>query len=440
MEILNPTKQRLEEIEQEINELKRKEADLREKWEFEKSVIQHIQKLKSDIEAARMDAENYEREGNLEKVAEIRYSKLYELERQLKEANEEYNRIQEHGSMLRQEVGSEEIAEIVSKWTGIPVSRMVESEREKIANIAHRLHERVIGQEIAVETVSNAILRSRAGLQDSNKPIGSFLFIGPTGVGKTELARSLAQFLFDDETAMVRIDMSEYMEKFSVSRLIGAPPGYVGYEEGGQLTEAVRRRPYSVVLLDEIEKAHPEIFNVLLQVLDDGRLTDGKGRTVNFRNSIIIMTSNIGTDIIQEKFSQVKPEEYDYIYEDVENDIRKLLIGVMRPEFLNRIDNIVLFKPLTKYEIIDITKLQLNYLKQKLAEQKIEIEITDKAIEHIADIGYDPSYGARPLKRAIERYLTNPLAKDIITGKFAPNDKISVGVNSQGDFYFEKIN
>jgi len=439
MEILNPTKQRLEEIEKEIEELKVKEANLRQKWEFEKSVIQRIQKLKSDIESARLDAENYERQGNLEKVAEIRYSKLYELERQLKEANEEYNRIQEQGSMLRQEVGAEEIAEIVSKWTGIPVSRMVESEREKIANIEHRLHERVIGQDIAVETVSNAIIRSRAGLQDSNKPIGSFLFIGPTGVGKTELARSLAQFLFDDENAMVRIDMSEYMEKFSVSRLIGAPPGYVGYEEGGQLTEAIRRRPYSVVLLDEIEKAHSDVFNLLLQVLDDGRLTDGKGRTVNFRNTIIIMTSNIGTDIIQEKFSQVKPEEYDYIYEEVENDVRRLLVQSLRPEFLNRIDNIVLFKPLTKYEIIEIARLQLNNLKAKLKEQKIELDISDAAIEKIAEIGYDPAYGARPLKRAIERYLTNPLSKDIISGKFTVSDKISIGINSQGDFYFEKI-
>ncbi|HOV92802.1 MAG TPA: AAA family ATPase [Candidatus Kapabacteria bacterium] len=439
MEILNPTKQRLEEIEKEIEELKKKEAELRQKWEYEKSVIQRIQKLKSDIEAARLEAENFEREGNLEKVAEIRYSKLYELERQLKEANEEYEKIQEQGSMLRQEVGAEEIAEIVSKWTGIPVSRMVESEREKIANIEHRLHERVIGQDIAVETVSNAILRSRAGLQESNKPIGSFLFIGPTGVGKTELARSLAQFLFDDENAMVRIDMSEYMEKFSVSRLIGAPPGYVGYEEGGQLTEAVRRRPYSVVLLDEIEKAHTDVFNVLLQVLDDGRLTDGKGRTVNFRNTIIIMTSNIGTDIIQEKFLQVKPEEYDYIYEEVENEVRKLLTEVLRPEFLNRIDNIVLFKPLTKYEIIEIAKLQLDYLKKRLEEQKIDIEFSDAAIKRIAEIGYDPNYGARPLKRAIERYLTNPLAKEIIRGKFTQADKILVGINSQGDFYFEKV-
>lgn len=439
MEILNPTKQRLEEIEKEIEELKVKEANLRQKWEFEKSVIQRIQKLKSDIESARLDAENYERQGNLEKVAEIRYSKLYELERQLKEANEEYNRIQEHGSMLRQEVGTEEIAEIVSKWTGIPVSRMVESEREKIANIEHRLHERVVGQDIAVETVSNAIIRSRAGLQDSNKPIGSFLFIGPTGVGKTELARSLAQFLFDDENAMVRIDMSEYMEKFSVSRLIGAPPGYVGYEEGGQLTEAIRRRPYSVVLLDEIEKAHSDVFNLLLQVLDDGRLTDGKSRTVNFRNTIIIMTSNIGTDIIQEKFSQVKPEEYDYIYEEVENDVSRLLVQSLRPEFLNRIDNIVLFKPLTKYEIIEIARLQLNNLKAKLKDQKIELDISDAAIEKIAEIGYDPAYGARPLKRAIERYLTNPLSKDIISGKFTLSDKISIGINSQGDFYFEKI-
>ena len=438
MEILNPTRQRLEEIDEEISELKKKEANLREKWEFEKSVIQKIQNLKAEIESSRLQAENYEREGNLEKVAEIRYSKLYELEKQLKEASEQYEKIQKNGSMLRQEVGEEEIAEIVSKWTGIPVARMVESERVKIANIEQRLHERVIGQNIAVEKVSNAIIRSRAGLQDSNKPIGTFLFIGPTGVGKTELARSLATFLFDNESAIVRIDMSEYMEKFSVSRLIGAPPGYVGYEEGGQLTEAVRRRPYSVVLLDEIEKAHTDVFNVLLQVLDDGRLTDGKGRTVNFRNTIIIMTSNIGTDIIQEKFSLVRPEEYDYVYDEVESEVLKILQGILRPEFLNRIDDIVLFKPLTKDEIVEIAKLQVDILKKRLEDEKINLEITNDAIERIAELGYDPNFGARPLKRAIERYITNPLAKDIISGKFIINDKITLGVNSKGDFYFEK--
>ena len=438
MEILNPTRQRLEEIDEEIGELKKKEANLREKWEFEKSVIQKIQNLKAEIESSRLQAENYEREGNLEKVAEIRYSKLYELEKQLKEASEQYEKIQKNGSMLRQEVGEEEIAEIVSKWTGIPVARMVESERVKIANIEQRLHERVIGQNIAVEKVSNAIIRSRAGLQDSNKPIGTFLFIGPTGVGKTELARSLATFLFDNESAIVRIDMSEYMEKFSVSRLIGAPPGYVGYEEGGQLTEAVRRRPYSVVLLDEIEKAHTDVFNVLLQVLDDGRLTDGKGRTVNFRNTIIIMTSNIGTDIIQEKFSLVRPEEYDYVYDEVESEVLKILQGILRPEFLNRIDDIVLFKPLTKDEIVEIAKLQVDILKKRLEDEKINLEITNDAIERIAELGYDPNFGARPLKRAIERYITNPLAKDIISGKFIINDKITLGVNSKGDFYFEK--
>jgi ATP-dependent Clp protease ATP-binding subunit ClpB len=438
MEILNPTRQRLEEIDEEIGELKKKEANLREKWEFEKSVIQKIQNLKAEIESSRLQAENYEREGNLEKVAEIRYSKLYELEKQLKEASEQYEKIQKNGSMLRQEVGEEEIAEIVSKWTGIPVARMVESERVKIANIEQRLHERVVGQDIAVEKVANAIIRSRAGLQDSNKPIGTFLFIGPTGVGKTELARSLATFLFDNESAIVRIDMSEYMEKFSVSRLIGAPPGYVGYEEGGQLTEAVRRRPYSVVLLDEIEKAHTDVFNVLLQVLDDGRLTDGKGRTVNFRNTIIIMTSNIGTDIIQEKFSLVRPEEYDYVYDEVESEVLKILQGILRLEFLNRIDDIVLFKPLTKDEIVEIAKLQVDILKKRLEDEKINLEITNDAIERIAELGYDPNFGARPLKRAIERYITNPLAKDIISGKFIINDKITLGVNSKGDFYFEK--
>ncbi|MCA1917821.1 MAG: AAA family ATPase [Flavobacterium piscis] len=429
-------KERLNEIEAEIQELKVKEKELRERWLTEKSIIKKIQDLKAEIENIKNLAETYEREGNLEKVAEIRYGKLYKLQQELKETTENLQSLQSTGSMLKEEVTEEEIAEVLSKWTGIPVSKMLETERMKIVKMEERLHQRVIGQDIAVERVSNSIRRSRAGLQDPARPIGSFLFIGPTGVGKTELARSLAEFLFDNENSVIRIDMSEYMEKFSVSRLIGAPPGYVGYEEGGQLTEAVRRHPYSVVLLDEIEKANIEVFNILLQVLDDGRLTDGKGRTVNFRNTIIIMTSNIGTDIIQDRFSKVSENNYDTIYPEVQKEINTLLQRHFRPEFINRIDEVVLFKPLTKSEIAQIAKIHLNKLVDSLSKNNISLTYTNKVLDAISEIGYDPIFGARPLKRAIQKHITDSLAKQILEGKFAPGQTIVLDVNDFGNFSF----
>lgn len=429
--------ERLNEIESEIKELKAKEIELRERWQTEKSIIKKIQDLKSEIENIKNLAETYEREGNLEKVAEIRYGKLYKLQQELKVTTENLKSLQSYGTLLKEEVTEEEIAEVLSKWTGIPVSKMLETERMKIVKMEERLHQRVVGQDIAVETVSNSIRRSRAGLQDPAKPIGTFLFIGPTGVGKTELARSLAEFLFDDENSVIRIDMSEYMEKFSVSRLIGAPPGYVGYEEGGQLTEAVRRHPYSVVLLDEIEKANVDVFNILLQVLDDGRLTDGKGRTVNFRNTIIIMTSNIGTDIIQEKFSKVSESNYDSIYNDVQKEINTLLHRHFRPEFINRIDEVVLFKPLTKNEIAKIAEIHLNKLVDNLGKNNLTLKYTSKVLDAISNIGYDPIFGARPLKRAIQKHITDLLAKEILEGKFAPGENIILDVDDFGKFVFK---
>lgn len=435
---MNDTKTKLEIIEKEISELKQKEAELKEKWLLEKSIIQNIQELKTKIEQIKIQADNYERSGELEKVAEIRYGKLYNLQKQLKEATEKLNNLQSNNSLLKEEVNEEIIAQIVSKWTGIPVSKMLETERLKMLNMENRLHNRVVGQKVAVELVSNSIRRSRAGLQDQNRPIGSFLFIGPTGVGKTELAKSLAEFLFDDENAVVRIDMSEYMEKFSVSRLIGAPPGYVGYEEGGQLTEAVRRRPYSVILLDEIEKAHSDVFNILLQVLDDGRLTDSKGRMVNFKNTIIIMTSNFGTDLIQQRFATVNEEEYDEIYSSVQNEIFDLLRKQFRPEFLNRIDEIVLFKPLTKEEIKSIAKIQLEKLINKLKQNKIEIVIENEVFEKIAEIGYDPNFGARPLKRVIQKSIIDHLATSILSNNINEGDVVHIVVNKNGTFDFIK--
>jgi len=433
---MNDTKAKLEQIEKELSELRHREAELKEKWLLEKRMIQKIQDLKTQIEQVKILADNYERAGDLEKVAEIRYGKLYQLQKELKDATEKLNQIQSTNSIIKEEVTEQDIAEIVSKWTGIPVTKMLESERMKIDHMEERLHKRIVGQTRAVELVSNSIRRSRAGLQDQNRPIGSFLFIGPTGVGKTELAKSLAEFLFDDENAVVRIDMSEYMEKFSVSRLIGAPPGYVGYEEGGQLTEAIRRRPYSVVLLDEIEKAHSDLFNILLQVLDDGRLTDSKGRVVNFKNTIIIMTSNFGTDLIQQRFSLVSENEYDEIYESVQNEIFGLLRKQFRPEFLNRIDEIILFKPLTKQEIKQIARNQLEKLIMKLQQNKIELEIDDKVYEKLADIGYDPNFGARPLKRVIQKNITDQLAMNILKNNIKDGDKIKLIIDNNGNFNF----
>jgi ATP-dependent Clp protease ATP-binding subunit ClpB len=434
------TEKRLKDIESEIENLKKLESELKEQWYKEKNIISKIQNSKANIERLKIEAENYEKLGDLEKVAEIRYGKILEEERKLKEANYELQKIQSKKKLLNEEVTADDIAEIVSKWTGIPVSRMLESERMKLVKMEERIQERVIGQEEAVKVVSNAIRRSRSGLQDSNKPVGSFLFLGSTGVGKTETARALAEFLFDDENAIIRIDMSEYMEKFSVSRLIGAPPGYIGYEEGGQLTEAVRRRPYSVVLLDELEKAHPEVFNILLQILDDGRLTDGKGRLVDFKNTIIIMTSNIGTEYINDIYSELNEKNRDELMANIKVKIAELLQKKLRPEFLNRIDEIVLFKPLTSKEIRKIAELQFRKVKNKLLQNNIEISISEEALEWLSKIGFDIHFGARPIKRAIQKHIVDELAIKILSGVFNPGDKILVDCDDNGCFNFIKIN
>ena len=432
------TKTRLNDIDKEIKELKEKHKDLFDRWEMEKKYIKKIQDLKEHIENAKVKADNYERQGDLGKVAEIRYGTIIAYEKELKQANDKLNEIQKEGTLLKEEVDADDVAEIVAKWTGIPVSKMMESERSKLIKMEDRIHQRLIGQNEAVQSVSNAIRRSRAGLQDKNRPMGSFIFIGTTGVGKTELARSLAEFLFDDENALVRIDMSEYMEKYSVSRLIGAPPGYVGYEEGGQLTELVRQRPYSVVLLDEIEKAHPEVFNVLLQVLDDGRLTDGKGRTVNFTNTIIIMTSNLGTELIQDNISQMTNGDRDKVMDSLRVDIIELLRKNMRPEFLNRIDEIILFKPLTKEEIAQIARLQLENLKEKTRKLGIELDVTQKAIDWLVNLGYNAQYGARPLKRVIQKYVADPLALKLLSSDYKNGDTIRIIADNNGKFVFSK--
>ncbi|MFN3306036.1 MAG: AAA family ATPase [Candidatus Kapaibacteriota bacterium] len=437
-ESIKATKERLDEIERELEELKQKREALRKRWELEKNLIQQIRDYKAQIENLKLQADEYERQGNLTKVAEIRYGLIHELNKKLGEVNEKLQEVQKDGKLLKEEVDAEDIAEVVSKWTGIPVQKMLESERTKLLKMEERIHQRLVDQEEAVQSVANAIRRSRVGLQDINRPIGSFIFLGSTGVGKTELARALAEFLFDDENAMVRIDMSEYMEKFSVSRLVGAPPGYVGYEEGGQLTEAVRRRPYSVVLLDEIEKAHPDVFNILLQVLDDGRLTDSKGRVVNFKNTIVIMTSNLGTEIIQDKLEMLNSSNRDIIIERLKDEIFDLLKKRMRPEFLNRIDDIILFKPLTKEDIVKITQLQLERIKKKLKESGIEIEISPDALDLISNIGFDPQFGARPLKRAIQKHIADKLALLILEGKFSAGDKVLID-SRNGELIFTKL-
>lgn len=429
---------RLTELEQELAELNEERSKLKMHWELEKEKIQKIRSMKSEIENLKLEAERYEREGNFGKVAEIRYGRIVELEKKLREETQKLAEIQKDKKMLKEEVDAEDIAEIVSKWTGIPVSKMLESERSKLLRLEEELHKRVIGQEEAVVAVANAIRRARSGLQDVNRPIGSFIFLGTTGVGKTELARALAEFLFDDEHAMIRIDMSEYMEKFSVSRLIGAPPGYVGYEEGGQLTEAVRRRPYSVVLLDEIEKAHPDVFNILLQVLDDGRLTDNQGRTVNFKNTIIIMTSNLGSHIIQDKLGAILEDKIDIVMGELREQLYELLRRTIRPEFLNRIDEIVLFKPLTKKEIRKIVDIQLERVQKQLSEREITIVVSDDAKDWLAQAGYDVTFGARPLKRVIQKYLVNPLAQELLAGKFGNGDTIKVDVSPRIGLTFSK--
>jgi ATP-dependent Clp protease ATP-binding subunit ClpB len=435
----SPTRARLEEIERELAQLQEQRSELKAQWQLEKELIGSIRTMKSEIEELKTEAANYERQGDLAKVAEIRYGKITELEKRLAETNRQLEEAQATTRMLKEEVDADDIAEVISKWTGIPVSRMLESERTKLVKMEDRLHERVIGQDEAVTAVSNAIRRSRAGLQDQNRPIGSFIFLGTTGVGKTELARALAEFLFDDEKAMVRIDMSEYMEKFSVSRLIGAPPGYVGYEEGGQLTEAVRRRPYSVVLLDEIEKAHPEVFNILLQVLDEGRLTDSKGHVVSFKNTIIIMTSNLGSHLIQERLSTITSENREQVMGELRQQLIDLLRQQLRPEFLNRIDDIIVFKPLTQEEIRRIVDIQIDRVERLLKANNIGFEITDEAKDWIAKLGFDIVYGARPLKRVIQRHLINPLSAMLLEGKFTAGDLVRVVLDEQGLIDFERV-
>ena len=429
---------RLEELNKELSELNEEGNKLKLHWSLEKEKIQAIRKMKSEIESTKTLAEKHEREGDFGKVAELRYGKIASLEKQLQQETKALTDIQKEKKMLKEEVDAEDIAEVVSKWTGIPVNKMLESERAKLLRLEDELHKRIVGQEEAVSAVANAIRRSRTGMQDYNRPIGSFIFMGTTGVGKTELARALAEFLFDDEHAMIRIDMSEYMEKFSTSRLIGAPPGYVGYEEGGQLTEAVRRRPYSVVLLDEIEKAHPDVFNILLQVLDDGRLTDNQGRTVNFKNTIVIMTSNIGSHIIQDKFEAFDENDIEAIMGELRQQMHELLRRTIRPEFLNRIDEIVLFKPLVKSEIRKIVDIQLERVQRMLKDKEITLEVSDEAKDWLAQLGYDVTYGARPLKRVIQKYLINPLSQELLAGNFVDGDVVKVSVGERVGLVFVK--
>ncbi len=415
------SKKRLELLQHELADVQRKYAELEEVWLAEKATVQGEQAIKTQLEQARTDMDIARRAGDLNRMSELQYGRIPELERQLKAAVESEGQVMQ---LLKNKVTEEEIADVLSRWTGIPVSKMLEGEREKLINMETNLHQRVVGQNEAVTSVANAIRRSRAGLSDPQRPIGSFLFLGPTGVGKTELCKALANFLFDTDDAMVRIDMSEFMEKHSVSRLVGAPPGYVGYEEGGYLTEAVRRRPYSVILLDEVEKAHPDVFNILLQVLDDGRLTDGHGRTVDFRNTVVIMTSNIGSDMIQER-------AHSQSYDEMKTDVMAILQQHFRPEFLNRIDETVVFHPLAQTHIRNITSIQLQRLYQRLAERDYSIQLTDEALDHLAAAGFDPVYGARPLKRAIQQQLENPLAQQILAGKLLPGETIHVDVSDQ---------
>ncbi|WP_018918927.1 ATP-dependent chaperone ClpB [Vreelandella zhanjiangensis] len=418
------TKKRLEALNNQIHEFEREYADLDEIWKAEKASIQGSAQFKADLEQARLDLEQARRQGDLGRMSEIQYGKIPELEKKIAESGEGEADTASH-QLLRSNVTEEEIAEVVSRWTGIPVSKMLEGERDKLLRMEDALHERVIGQNEAVEAVANAVRRSRAGLSDPNRPNGSFLFLGPTGVGKTELCKSLANFLFDTEEAMVRIDMSEFMEKHSVARLIGAPPGYVGYEEGGYLTEAVRRKPYSVLLLDEVEKAHPDVFNILLQVLEDGRLTDGQGRTVDFRNTVIVMTSNMGSDIIQRMGGDVSADK-DRDYENMKNMVMEVVGNHFRPELINRIDEVVVFHALGQEQIQAIAGIQLERLRARLAEHDLGLEVSDDAMAQLAVVGFDPVYGARPLKRAIQSRLENPLAQDLLAGKFSPGDTIRV--------------
>ncbi len=425
-------KEKIAELDKQISELNAECTAKRAKWKSEKDVIDQIQQQKAAIETYRFDANRYERDGQLDKVAELRYGRIPEAERNIETLKQTLQQMQGEGAMIKEEVDSDDIAEVVSRWTGIPVSKMQKSERQKLLALEDELHKRVVGQEEAIRAVADAVRRSRAGLQDGKRPIGSFIFVGTTGVGKTELAKALAEFLFDDETQMTRIDMSEYQEKHTVSRLIGAPPGYVGYDEGGQLTEAVRRKPYSVVLLDEIEKAHPDVFNILLQVLDDGRLTDNKGRTVDFKNTIIIMTSNLGSNLIQEHFEQTGGQITPELMEQSKNDVMQLLRKTIRPEFLNRIDEIVMFTPLGKNEIERIVELQFNGIKKRLAENGISISATPTAIKWLSDAGFDAMYGARPVKRALQNYVLNDLSRRILSEEVSKDRPLIVDADADG--------
>ena len=417
---------KLTQLGKEISALKEQESTMRAKWQQEKELADSIQNAKHEIEELKFEAERAEREGDYGRVAEIRYGKITKLEEEIAATQEALHNAQGANAMIKEEVTAEDIADIVSRWTGIPVSKMLESERQKLLNLEEELHKSVIGQDEAIQAVSDAVRRSRAGLQDPKRPIGSFIFLGTTGVGKTELAKALATYLFNDEALMTRIDMSEYQEKFSVSRLIGAPPGYVGYDEGGQLTEAVRRKPYSVVLFDEIEKAHPDVFNILLQVLDDGRLTDNKGRVVNFKNTIIIMTSNLGSSYIQEQFEKLNDSNREYIIEETKEKIMEMLKKTIRPEFLNRIDETIMFTPLNKSEIEQIVRLQTASVAALLSESDITLDVTDAAVQFIAQAGFDPEFGARPIKRAIQRYLLNDLSKQLLAGAIDKSNPIKV--------------
>ncbi len=424
---------KLEQIGKELSELKEQESSYKAKWQSEKALVNKIQQNKVEIENLKFEAEKAEREGDYGKVAEIRYGKLQALNKEIEETQQRLHQMQGDKAMIKEEVDAEDIADVVSRWTGIPVSKMLQSEREKLLHLEDELHKRVIGQDEAIEAVADAVRRSRAGLQDPKRPIGSFLFLGTTGVGKTELAKALAEFLFDDESMMTRIDMSEYQEKHTVSRLIGAPPGYVGYDEGGQLTEAVRRKPYSVVLFDEIEKAHPDVFNILLQVLDDGRLTDNKGRTVNFKNTIIIMTSNMGSSYIQSQLEKLNGSNKAEIIEETKREVMNMLKKTIRPEFLNRIDETIMFLPLTEKEIKQIVNLQIGNVQKMLAENGVELQLTDAAVNFLARAGYDPEFGARPVKRAIQHYMLNDLSKKLLAQEVDRNKPIIVDADVQGD-------
>ena len=423
---------KLEQLNKEIADLKDEETKQKAQWQSEKEQINKIQQNKIDIENLKFEADKAEREGDYGRVAEIRYGKIKQKEEEIKEVQAKLKTMQGAAAMIKEEVDSEDIADVVSRWTGIPVSKMMQSEKEKLLHLESELHTRVIGQEEAISAIADAVRRSRAGLQDPKRPIGSFIFLGTTGVGKTELAKALAEYLFDDENMMTRIDMSEYQEKFSATRLIGAPPGYVGYDEGGQLTEAIRRKPYSVVLFDEIEKAHPDVFNILLQVLDDGRLTDNKGRVVNFKNTIIIMTSNMGSSLIRENFEKMTPETHDKVVDETKVQVLELLKKTIRPEFLNRIDDIIMFTPLNEEEIRKIVTLQLNSVKKMLSQNGIALEFTDAALAFISDKGFDPQFGARPVKRVIQKYVLNELSKELLGGTVNKDRPITIDSDGSG--------